>query len=391
MPSLNDLLKTKRTAVAALEDKQRSRQLKLDDLAAARRLVETTWFAVTSGVALGHAAGDSSFHATLAAILDERLTAKRDRKLFDEWKAGSPETLGQAAEAAPGLPKARKVRPRIQAPDIDLENVSAAELLQNVDELEADALLAQKEEAAAQDDVKEATKALRKRDSHWRIKVGEVVLEHAKRNDDFHQRLNRIFEQRVAKQHRPLLDRWRNATVPDAAPPPATTPTAGWRPKKLPANRGEPSSRKPPARPCPTSSSAPPSSSGHTAATSGSPGSWRSSATTTRWSLSAPRDAGTRSRPAKLPPVMRTAPRRRPLGEDRGSTGTKQYACRAVAGHEYDCLNQAVTQSWRAFDRAARMPVRVTPAARDPVLRRPRRVPGFAVARAHGRTQPLAA
>ena len=233
MPSLNDLLKTKRTAVAALEDKQRSRQLKLDDLAAARRLVETTWFAVTSGVALGHAAGDSSFHATLAAILDERLTAKRDRKLFDEWKAGSPETLGQAAEAAPGLPKARKVRPRIQAPDIDLENVSAAELLQNVDELEADALLAQKEEAAAQDDVKEATKALRKRDSHWRIKVGEVVLEHAKRNDDFHQMLDRIFEQRVAKQHRPLLDRWRNATVPDAAPPPDDA-HRGWSPKKLP-------------------------------------------------------------------------------------------------------------------------------------------------------------
>ena len=43
-----------------------------------------------------------------------------------------------------------------------------------------------------------------------------------------------------------------------------------------------------------------------------------------------------------------------------------QYACRAVAGHEHDCLDQAVTQSWRAFDRAARMPVRVTPAA--PIL-----------------------
>ena len=233
MPSLDDLLDTKRTAVTALEEKQRSRQLKLDNLAGARQLVETAWFAVAGGIALGHAAENSSFHATLAAILDERLTAKRDQKLFGEWKAAPPETPGQAAETAPELPKARKVRPRNQPPEIDLDDVSVAELLQNIEQFEADALLARKEEAAAQDDVKKATKALRKRDAHWRIKTGEVVLEHAKRNDDFRQSLDRIFEQRVATQHRPLLDRWRNATAPDAAPPPDDA-HRGWKPKKLP-------------------------------------------------------------------------------------------------------------------------------------------------------------
>ena len=266
--------------------------------------------------------------------------------LFDEWKAGSPETLGQAAEAAPGLPKARKVRPRIQAPDIDLENVSAAELLQNVDELEADALLAQKEEAAAQDDVKEATKALRKRDSHWRIKVGEVVLEHAKRNDDFHQRLDRIFEQRVAKQHRPLLDRWRNATVPDAAPPPDDA-HRGWRPKKLPGES---------------------------------------------WGAVFQKTAG-KALPDKL---VGAAIIVRTHSGDEWITRIVE-----VVSNDDKMVLVRTEGRWDSVPASDTKLARVRPRCQDagtchprradPVLRRPRRVPGFAVARAHGRTQPLAA
>ena len=230
MPSLQDLLDAKRAAVAALEKKQLDRQVKFDNLAAARRAVETSWYAITGGVAIGYAAGNSDFHATLAAILDKHLTTKRDRRLLDEWKVEPPATPD--VDIAPEPLTVRKARPRNQVLDIDLENVSGAELLQNIEQLEADAQRARKEEADAKRDVREANKALRDRDNHWRIKVGESVLAHAGDDDGFRKKLDTIFQKRVDEQHRPLLDRWRNANARDAAPPPADA-HRGWKPKQL--------------------------------------------------------------------------------------------------------------------------------------------------------------
>lgn len=242
MPSLNDLLDAKRAAVKTLEKKQADTKRKLDDLARAQREVGTTWSAAAGGISLKHASQDQGFHATLDGILDERITVKRDQNLLDEWRAGLSETSEQEA-AADETPTEQKAK-RSQTLDLDLENLDAAKLLQNLNMLEAEATRARNEEADAQADVKETSKKLRRRDNHWRIKVGESVLAHARQHDEFRHSLDRIVEQHIAEHHRPLLDRWRrNRTTPGTAPPaaaatglPAATAAGhrGWKPKKLP-------------------------------------------------------------------------------------------------------------------------------------------------------------
>ena len=252
MPSLKDLLDAKQAAVVALEAKQRGYQLALDDLNVARRKVETVWCAAAGGVALAHADEDRDFRATFTTILDERLRTKRDRKLFAEWKAGPPPPPDRTADAA----SAKTTRARTaQRPELDLDlgTVSGAELLKNVKQLETNAQLLQKEVADAKAGADQAGKALRRRDDHWRIKVGEIVLAHAGDNNGFRQSLDRIFELRIAEHHRPLLDRWRNRIAagtttppPETSPPPKTTPPpettappaasahGGWKPHRLP-------------------------------------------------------------------------------------------------------------------------------------------------------------
>ena len=64
----------------------------------------------------------------------------------------------------------------------------------------------------------------------WRIKLGETVLAHAKDNGDFRQRLDGIFEKRIAEHHRDLLDRWRIRTAPGTTPPVTTSAHRGWKP-----------------------------------------------------------------------------------------------------------------------------------------------------------------
>ena len=132
--------------------------------------------------------------------------------------------------------------------DVDIETISGTELLQSLKEFEANVQLRQTEVAGAKKEADQANKALRRRDNHWRIKLGETVLAHANGDGDFRQRLDQIFEKRIAEHHRALLDRWRNRTAPRTTPPPAasahpaplTTPPPaasahrGWKPKKLP-------------------------------------------------------------------------------------------------------------------------------------------------------------
>ena len=158
-----------------------------------------------------------------------------DRKLLDEWKAGPPPAPDQAPDTpSTNTSKARRTRRREQ--DLDLEAVSGAELLENLKQLETNAQLLQKEVADAKAGADQAGKALRRRDDHWRIKVGSTVLAHAGDNDEFRQSLDRIFELRIAQHHRALLDRWRNKTTPGTISPPTATAYRGWKPEKLPDN-----------------------------------------------------------------------------------------------------------------------------------------------------------
>ena len=263
VPTLDDLLEAKRTAVEVHEEKQRSKQCALDALASARLKLETTWFAAVGGIALTHAAQDCSFHETIDAILDKRLSTTRDRKRLAAWRKGLPGTPEQANAMAAKTPTRQKTN-RSQALDVDFDTVDADELLQNLTQLEADAERAQKQEADADAQVRKTTKDLRKMDNHWRIKVGEILLAHADAdgNSDFRQSLDRILEQRIAEHHRPLLGQfWRSATAPPTAPPaatdaalpaatiapppadqdattivprPAETVLPGWVPRKLP-------------------------------------------------------------------------------------------------------------------------------------------------------------
>ena len=233
MPSLKDLLDAKQAAVVVLDEKQRGYQLALDDLNVARRKVETAWRAAAGGVALAHANEDSGFRAAFTAILDERLRTRRDRKLLEEWKAGPPPAPDQAPDTTPtNTAKARRARRRDL--DLDLETVSGAELLENLKQLETNAQLLEKEVADAKAGADQAGAALRRRDDHWRIKVGETVLAHAADNDEFRQSLDRIFERRIAEHHRALLDRWRNRTAVGTTPPPAASAYRGWKPQRLP-------------------------------------------------------------------------------------------------------------------------------------------------------------
>ena len=232
MPTLKDLLDAKRAAVVALEEKQRGYELALDELNAARRRVEAAWCAAAGGVALAHANEDSAFRDTFTTILNERLNTKRDRKLLDEWKAGPPPAPDQTPDtSSTNTGKTRRARRREQ--DLDLETVSGAELLENVKQLETDVKLLEKEVADAKAGADQVGRALRRRDDHWRIKVGETILAHADDNAAFRDTLDQIFEQRIAQHHRALLDRWRNRSAPGATPPPAVSPHRGWKPRML--------------------------------------------------------------------------------------------------------------------------------------------------------------
>ena len=88
MPSLEDLLATRRTAVKALEEKQRNLQSTTDYKDAVQDAVDTAWRAAAGGVALAQADDDPQFRGTLTAVIEELISGKRDRNILAEWKAG---------------------------------------------------------------------------------------------------------------------------------------------------------------------------------------------------------------------------------------------------------------------------------------------------------------
>lgn len=237
MPSLEELLAAKRTAVKNLEEKERSLQSTTYRAAAARQVVDTAWRAAAGGCALAHANNNAAFRDTLAGILDGHISGKRDRERLAEWKAGARSPLdesGAKEDSRKSDGKAR--RQRMAALRREFESLSAEELLAALEQTET----AQKEEeeavANARERVAGTSSELRSRDRHWRIVVGLSVLAHAKRNAEFQRQLDLIFTKRIAAKDRVLLGRWRKENTPRRADPePAKGgPVPGWVPRKIP-------------------------------------------------------------------------------------------------------------------------------------------------------------
>ena len=247
MPSIEDLLSTKRTAVKALEEEQSRLQSADDDTDAVRQAVDTAWNAAAGGIALAHAADDPKFSVTFTRILDDRITVKRDQKLLAEWKVGTPRALdGEPAVTAASEGGGNVRRRRKAALRRKLESLSPTELLEQLEQAEKSQRQQEEDVTSTRARVASVDAKLRSRDRHWRVVVGLSVLTHADTIPNFRRELDQIFTQRIADKDRPLLDRWRNqdattSAPPPAdqdattsAPPPAETVLPGWVPRKLP-------------------------------------------------------------------------------------------------------------------------------------------------------------
>ena len=236
MPSLDELLADRLAAVKELEEKQRSLQSATDRTDAARQAVDTAWNAAAGGCALAHANDDATFRDTLARILDDRISGKRDRKLLADWKAGA--TVAPDTESgAKGSQKGDGTQRRQRKAEVrrELEALSGAELLATLEQAETAQRQEEKEVASAREKVAETSGELRSRDRHWRIVVGLSVLTHARKSPDFRLELDQIFAKRIAKKDRVLLDRWRKQNAPRAESEPTEGgPIRGWVPRKIP-------------------------------------------------------------------------------------------------------------------------------------------------------------
>ena len=259
VPSIEDLLAAKITAVKALEEKQRSLKSATDDTDAVRQAIDTAWNAAAGGVALAHADDDPQFRVTLTRILDDRISVKRDQKLLAEWKVGTLRALdGEPAATAASEDGGNVRRQRKAALRRELESLSPAELLEQLEQTEKNQRQQEEDVASTRARLASTDADLRSRDRHWRVVVGLSVLTHADTVPNFRRELDQIFTQRIADKDRLLLDRWRNQDAPtiapqpadqdaptiapqpadqDAptiAPPPAETVLPGWVPRKLP-------------------------------------------------------------------------------------------------------------------------------------------------------------
>ena len=235
MPSIEDLLSTKRTAVKALEEEQSRLQSAADDTDAVRQAVDTAWNAAAGGIALAHAADDTKFSVTFTRILDDRITVKRDQKLLAEWKVGTPRALdGEPAVTAASEGGGNVRRRRKAALRRKLESLSPTELLEQLEQAEKSQRQQEEDVTSTRARVASVDAKLRSRDRHWRVVVGLSVLTHADTIPNFRRELDQIFTQRIADKDRPLLDRWRNQDATTSAPPPAETVLPGWVPRKLP-------------------------------------------------------------------------------------------------------------------------------------------------------------
>ena len=235
MPSIEDLLSTKRTAVKALEEEQSRLQSAAAVTDAVRQAVDTAWNAAAGGIALAHADDDPKFRVTFTRILDDRITVKRDQKLLAEWKVGTPRALdGEPAVTAASEDGGNVRRRRKAALRRELESLSPTEQLEQLEQAEKSQRQQEEYVTSTRARVASVDAKLRSRDRHWRVVVGLSVLTHADTIQNFHRELDQIFTQRIADKDRPLLDRWRNQDATTSAPPPAETVLLGWVPRKLP-------------------------------------------------------------------------------------------------------------------------------------------------------------
>lgn len=243
MPSLEDLLTTRRAAVEALEEEERNLQKAADYKDAVQDAVDTAWRAAAGGIALAEADDDPQFRVTLTDVLDDRISGKRNLNLLAEWKVGAlhaPE--GDPAEEAD--PKQNVNLRRRRKADLrrELEALSPDELLEKLVQAEADHRQQEEDVATVRATAAKAANDLRSRDRHWRIVVGLSVLTHAGQHPDFCRKLDEIFTRRIAEKDIVLLNRWRNKSATssasrpkdDAASPPKDDAVPGWVPRKLP-------------------------------------------------------------------------------------------------------------------------------------------------------------
>ena len=235
MPTLEDLLTAKKSAVTVLKEKQRSLQSADDDTAAIRQAVDTQWNAAVGGVALAEAHADPDFLDTLLPVLEDRVSRKRDRKLYEEWKtAGTPPAADAEPDTAAASEDDGNVRRKRKAERLlELDTLSADELLERLAQAETARREREEEVAAARAKVAETGSAIRSRDRHWRVVVGVSVLHHAGKDEAFRTRLDQIIDRRITDSARPLLERWRNQDASPGAPPTAETVLPGWVPRML--------------------------------------------------------------------------------------------------------------------------------------------------------------
>ena len=235
VPSIEDLLATKRNAVKALEEEEHRLQSAVDDTDAVRQAVDTAWNAAAGGIAVAHANNDPKFRVTLTRILDDRISVKRDQKLLAEWKVGTLRALdGEPDVTAASEDGGNVRRQRKAARRRGLESLSPTELLELLEQAEKNQRQQEEDITSTRARVASVNAKLRSRDRHWRVVVGLSVLTHADTVPNFRRELDQIFTQRCGGKDRPLLDRWRNQNAQTIAPPPAETVLPGWVPRKLP-------------------------------------------------------------------------------------------------------------------------------------------------------------
>ena len=117
----------------------------------------------------------------------------------------------------------------------ELDVLSPDELLEKLDQVEADQRRQKEDVASASATAAKVATDLRSRDRHWRVGVGLSVLTYAGKHLDFRRKLDDIFTQRITEKDRVLLDRWRKKNAATtASPPPADDALTGWVPRKLP-------------------------------------------------------------------------------------------------------------------------------------------------------------
>ena len=244
MPTVEDLLAARRTAVKELEQEEHNLFGIIERKEVLQDVLTTAWHAAAGGVAIAQASDDPGFRAVLAKVLDQRVKGHRKRKLLGRWKAGTETTSKPEGDGGTPDPKSggQATRQRRAEMRRALETLAPDELLEQLAKVEADQRQSLENVARARTRKEVASSDFRSRDRQWRVVVGVSVLAHASADADFRSTLDAVFTQRIADKDRALLARWRDqrSTKPappkrdDAAPDPDGVVLLGWVPRKCP-------------------------------------------------------------------------------------------------------------------------------------------------------------